>query len=407
MNKKPTSLKEGLIGRIPEYLLSKVNRSFEIVGNIAICEIEEELIEYESIIAQTLLEINNHITTVVKKDGIHEGVFRTQQMKVIGGIDTKVAIYKENDISLKLNIEEVYFSTKLSTERENLAKELNNKKGNILVLFSGGGPYTFVITRKNPDVSQITSVEINPSGHKFAIENLELNKNNLKKSIIFKELLEECKKYKLPIYDKHIIKHLNSLIYQFYNLDANLFNPELLEFKDTRDYVKLNNNSFIDNFEYLKELESNNIIQLEIENLNVEEKKMISQLLILFSDKFSYYIEIQNKKYLISTLHEKNYLLQLLRNNINIEYCIKYDEIYMPLPKDAKLFLDVAFKNSKKGSIIHMYDFIENTQFPNRTEKFVKEYAKKNEIEIEILQTRKVGQYSPKKFRVCCDFKIL
>lgn len=409
MNKKPTSLKEGLKDKIPENLLSKVNRSFEVVGNIAICEIEDELIEYENLIAQTLLEINKHITTILKKDGFHGGVFRTQKMKVIGGIDTKIATYKENDVILKLNVEEIYFSTKLSTEREQLAKNLTNPSGNILVLFSGSGPYTFVITRKNPNVSRITSVEINPQGHKYALENLELNKNNLKKSELFKELFELTKEHKLPIYDKHIIKHLNSIKYQFYNLDANEFNISLNEIEDISsiEVQKIELNDFISSYNEINKLDEENILQFNLEELNTNQKKILSQILILNSNKFKYLINTNNKNYLFSTLHEKNYLFQLLRKIDSINEVIKYDEIYMPLPKDAELFLPVAFKNANENCVVHMYDFVHDNDFPHKSENAVKEYAKKNGFEVEIIKTRKVGQYSPRKFRVCCDFKII
>ena len=33
--------------------------------------------------------------------------------------------------------------------------------------------------------------------------------------------------------------------------------------------------------------------------------------------------------------------------------------------------------------------------------------AEKNGVKVEIIETRKVGQYSPRKYRVCCDFKVL
>jgi len=86
---------------------------------------------------------------------------------------------------------------------------------------------------------------------------------------------------------------------------------------------------------------------------------------------------------------------------------LKYDEIYMPLTKDAELFLSVTFNNAKKNCIIHMYDFVHDNEFPHKSENAVKKYAQDNGFEIEIIETRKVGQYSPRKFRVCCDFKIL
>ena len=423
MNKKPTSLKENLQGKIPQEFLTKINRSFEVVGNIAIVEIDEELVEYEKVIAQTLLEINKNITTVVKKAGFHGGVFRTQSTTVIAGEDTKIAIYKENGVTLKLHIDEVYFSTKLSTERENLANNLTHPKGNILVLFSGSGPYTFVLTRKNPDLSSITSVEINPQGHMYALQNLELNKSNLKQSQIYTELFEHCKTHNVKMYDKDILKCINLAIYQFYNCDAREFMSKLMpileEVNSSNSKDSTPNNEFYTNnffnaklsfnelFEHLKGKDKHTQFEIHLDELSQEQKKSIKYLLLLFFDSFSYILYHNSKKYNISTLHQKNYLYQLLHNCTLIKDIVKYDEIYMPLPKDAEMFLDVAFTHSKSGSIIHMYDFVHINDFANSSEDKIKKCAKEKGIKVEILRTRKVGQYSPRKFRVCCDFRIL
>ena len=85
----------------------------------------------------------------------------------------------------------------------------------------------------------------------------------------------------------------------------------------------------------------------------------------------------------------------------------KNDEIFMPLPKDAELFLDCAFRIAAPNAIVHMYDFVHENDFPMKSENAVKKAADKNGVKIEIIETRKVGQYSPRKYRVCCDFKIL
>ena len=79
----------------------------------------------------------------------------------------------------------------------------------------------------------------------------------------------------------------------------------------------------------------------------------------------------------------------------------------MPLPKDAHVFLESAFISGAKNSIVHMYDFVHEDDFPLQSENYVKKAAEKYGKKIEIIETRKVGQYSPRKYRVCCDFKIL
>ena len=53
-----------------------------------------------------------------------------------------------------------------------------------------------------------------------------------------------------------------------------------------------------------------------------------------------------------------------------------YDRIVMPLPKGAELFLDMAFLASKKGTIIHYYDFLHEDEL-DKAKQTVSVAAKK------------------------------
>jgi len=311
---KKTTLKDYLSEILNSEELSLVNRSFEIVGDIAICEIPNGLEKYDKEIGEALLKVNKSIKVVLKKSGIHKGEFRTQDLIHIAGVDRKETIYRENGILLKINPETVYFSSKLSTEREKLMEKLKPNK-RVLVMFSGSGPYSLVALRKQPNLALIDSIEINPEGHKYALENLKLNKNIIKKSEEYINIISKLKEEKKYINEKEIIDSLINKKIHFYNGDV---------------------------------------------------REIIDR-------------ELKNKK---------------------------YDEIFMPLPKDAELFLDCAFKVADKNAIIHMYDFLHENEFPKKSENAIKDTAKKFEKEIKIIETRKVGQYSPRKFRVCCDFIV-
>ena len=83
----------------------------------------------------------------------------------------------------------------------------------------------------------------------------------------------------------------------------------------------------------------------------------------------------------------------------------KFDRIVMPLPKDADTFLDLAFMVSKKGTIIHLYDFEHESEFELGLDK-IKTKAKEANVNYEILKTVKCGQYGPGKFRICIDFLV-
>ena len=168
------SLKESLARALTKEELAFVKTAHDIIGSIAIVEIPKDLESREKIIAETLLHINSQVLTVLKKADIHEGVFRTQKMKYLAGINTKETVYKENNVSLKLDVEKVYFSMRLGNERKRIMQKILPGE-EILVMFSGCAPYPVVLA-KNTKAKHITGIEINPDGHRYGMENLRLNK---------------------------------------------------------------------------------------------------------------------------------------------------------------------------------------------------------------------------------------
>lgn len=177
------TLRQALQKKLAKKELEKLITSYDVIGSIAIIEIPLELAKKEKLIAETLLKLHKNIKTVLKKAGIHKGRYRRQKLKVIAGKKTKIAEYKENNARFKLDVEKVYFSPRLSTERKRIYRIVKpNEK--VLVMFSGCAPYPVVIS-KNTKAKEIYGVELNPIAHKFAVENIGLNK--LKNVILFNE----------------------------------------------------------------------------------------------------------------------------------------------------------------------------------------------------------------------------
>jgi len=276
---KTKSLKKAVEKKLTKKELKKLKTSFDVVGSIAILEIDKELEKKEKFIAETLIKINPKIKTVLKKEGHHEGVFRTQKMKFLAGDDTRETVHRENGVSIKINVENVYFSVRLSTERKRIS-ELVKPGEKILVMFSGAAPYVCVIA-KNSKASEIVGVEINPLAHKYALENLKINK----------------------------IKNA-----RLYLGDVREIVPELKE---------------------------------------------------------------------------------------------KFDRIIMPLPKSAGDFLDIALSSSKKGTVIHFYDFLHEEEMPKKAVEKIEKACKKAGLNFRVLHWNKCGQYTKKGYRVCVDFKIV
>ncbi|MBR9683829.1 class I SAM-dependent methyltransferase family protein [Candidatus Woesearchaeota archaeon] len=171
---KPLTLQKLLKNKLTKKQLDLVPSAQEQIGSIMILEMPKELIKKEKLIAQALLQVNRNITTVVKKSHPHKNVFRLRKVKIIAGKRTKETIHKENNIRLKINLEKTYFSARLANERLRIKKQIK-KPEEILVMFSGAGPYSMVLA-KNPFVKSIHGVEINPLAHRLALENIKLNK---------------------------------------------------------------------------------------------------------------------------------------------------------------------------------------------------------------------------------------
>ncbi len=169
-----TTIKQALKNKLAKKELAVMPSSFDVVGSIAVIEIPKELKKKEKLIAQTMIKLFKPVKTVVKKSGIHYGKYRRQKLTVIAGEKTKIAEYKESAVQMKMDLEKCYFSSRLGTERLRIAKQVKPKE-KILVMFSGVSPYPLVLARNaKPEI--VYGIELNPVAHKFAEENVKLNK---------------------------------------------------------------------------------------------------------------------------------------------------------------------------------------------------------------------------------------
>ncbi|MBI2575168.1 class I SAM-dependent methyltransferase family protein [Candidatus Woesearchaeota archaeon] len=168
------NLKQLLKGKLAKKELETARRSFDVIGTIAVLEVPKELRKKAKIMAEAILEMHRNIKTVVKKEGGHKGMFRLQKTRHLAGEKTKETVHRENKALIKLNIDKVYFSPRLATERLRIAKQVR-KGEEVLVMFSGCAPYALVIAKNSP-AKRITAVELNPSAHRYAEENVNLNK---------------------------------------------------------------------------------------------------------------------------------------------------------------------------------------------------------------------------------------
>ena len=159
----------------------------DIVGNIAILKFPRKTLWItRKLKARKFLKQNKTVTTVVEKTDKIQGELRTSKTKHLAGIKTKQATYKENNCIFKFNVDESYFSPRLSNERKLIADEVAKlKPKTILVMFAGIAPYPITIAKR---LLQSTAYRLPPN---FSIYSNELNKKanqEAKKNIILNKL---------------------------------------------------------------------------------------------------------------------------------------------------------------------------------------------------------------------------
>jgi len=173
----PKKLKDILRKKLSKKELNLVPSSYDIIGNILIfSDFPEELSKKEKTIGNTMIKNYKNIKSIYKKTKKYSGKYRTPKLRLLAGENNKETIHKENNVRLKLNVEKIYFSPRLSEERKRIFKQVKSNE-TILVMFSGCCVYPLVIS-KNIKVKNIVGIEINPTAHKYAEENLKLNKLN-------------------------------------------------------------------------------------------------------------------------------------------------------------------------------------------------------------------------------------
>ncbi|MEM2918300.1 MAG: class I SAM-dependent methyltransferase family protein [Candidatus Altiarchaeota archaeon] len=167
-------IEDFLKGKISEDELKLIPRSFDLVGDIIILELNEKLKKKRKIIAEAFLNANKHAKTVLRKISKREGEFRIRKFEILAGENKTETIHKEYGSLIKIDVAKVYFSPREALERQRIAS-LVKENEKILVMFSGAAPFAIQIAKKQPKCS-ITCVDSNPKAIEYANENIRINK---------------------------------------------------------------------------------------------------------------------------------------------------------------------------------------------------------------------------------------
>ncbi len=170
-------LKEKLKQYLSEEELKKAPSSFEIIGSregaVAIVEIDSSLENKKNLIAECIRKLHKNVKTVLRKRSKRKGEYRLRDFEFLIEGPTEV-IHKEHGYLIKVDPTKVYFSAREATERQRIAEKVEEGE-EILIMFSGVAPFAIAIAKKRKKV-KIYCVEANEAAHKYATENIKINK---------------------------------------------------------------------------------------------------------------------------------------------------------------------------------------------------------------------------------------
>ncbi|MDH3276683.1 MAG: class I SAM-dependent methyltransferase family protein [Nitrosopumilus sp.] len=147
--------------------------AFDQIGDIIIVRIPDSLLSKKKLIGETLLDEVKIVKSVFYQASPVEGDFRTRNLEILAGEDKTETEYKEFGCRFIVDVANVFFSPRLSTERERIA-DLIHEGETMVNMFAGIGMFSIMAAKKKKCI--VYSLDINPIASKLCEKNIELNK---------------------------------------------------------------------------------------------------------------------------------------------------------------------------------------------------------------------------------------
>jgi tRNA (guanine37-N1)-methyltransferase len=147
--------------------------SFDQIGDIIIVRIPDSLVSKKQLIGQTLLNEVKIAKSVFYQTSAVEGDFRTRSLEILAGEDRTETEYKEFGCKFTVDVENAFFSPRLSTERERISN-LVQEGETIVNMFGGIGMFSVMIAKKKK--CTVYSIDINPIASRLCERNIISNK---------------------------------------------------------------------------------------------------------------------------------------------------------------------------------------------------------------------------------------
>jgi tRNA (guanine37-N1)-methyltransferase len=158
---------------IPDEIRALLPSSYDTLGSIAIVKMADEVVPYAKEIGKAIIATQTSIRTVCMDSGVVDQ-FRTRNIKIVAGEKVTETIHKEYGLTFKMDISKVFFSPRLATEREAVARQVN--QGEVVIdMFAGIGPFSIMIAKsRSPKV--VYAIDMNPDAISYMKENISINK---------------------------------------------------------------------------------------------------------------------------------------------------------------------------------------------------------------------------------------
>ncbi|MCK4895453.1 MAG: class I SAM-dependent methyltransferase family protein [Candidatus Heimdallarchaeota archaeon] len=216
---QPKNLYEAASLHIPENLHEFIPKAYDVIGEIAVVDIVEEVMEYKKEIGEALYSLFPSLKTVYRKASAVSGQLRTRGLELIAGEKQCETIHHEHGVTIFVDACETYFSPRLVYEHKRVADLI--KEGEVIIdLFTGVGPFPLHIAQNHN--ATIYAIDINHKAIKCLEKSLLLNKL---KGLI-KPLHGNCRELasSLPNADR-IIMNLPSYSLEYIDVVCQILKP--------------------------------------------------------------------------------------------------------------------------------------------------------------------------------------
>ena len=147
--------------------------AFDQIGHIIIIRIPDSLISKKKLIGETLLDQVKSAKSIFYQSSSVDGEFRTRDLEILAGEDKTETEYKESGCRFLVDVRNVFFSPRLSSERTRIAEFVNNDEV-IVNMFGGVGIFSIIAAKMKR--CTVFNIDINPLAAKLCKKNIAINR---------------------------------------------------------------------------------------------------------------------------------------------------------------------------------------------------------------------------------------